>query len=81
METINDRMEIMELFCELISKLDIKVINVVINKKKIASKKYNVLDRALTYSIQRIENDLSKLDPTRKFLIITDDFGVVIYPK
>ena len=34
---------------------------------------YNVLDRALTYSVQRIENDLKKLDPTKKFMIITDE--------
>lgn len=33
---------------------------------------YPVLDRALTYSVQRIENDLKKVDPAKRFMIITD---------
>ena len=68
-----DRILIIDLFCDLISQLELKVINVVINKSKINVPRYNVLDRALTYSVQRIENDLKKLDPTKKFMIITDE--------
>jgi len=68
----NDRLLIIELFCELISNLEISIINVVINKKNILSQDYNVLDNALKYSIQRIENDLNKIDPSKKFMIITD---------
>lgn len=68
----DDRLLIIELFCELISNLDLSIINVVINKKSILSNTYNVLDNALTYSIQRIENDLNKIDPSKKFMIITD---------
>ena len=68
----DDRLLIIELFCELISNLEISIINVVINKKNILSQDYNVLDNALTYSIQRIENDLNKIDPLKKFMIITD---------
>ena len=68
----DDRLLIIKLFCELISNLDISIINVVINKKNILSQDYNVLDNALKYSIQRIENDLNKIDPSKKFMIITD---------
>lgn len=68
----DDRLLIIKLFCELISNLEISIINVVINKKNILSQDYNVLDNALTYSIQRIENDLNKIDPSKKFMIITD---------
>jgi len=67
------RILIIDLFCDLISQLDLRIVNVVINKSRISVSKYNVLDRALTYSVQRIENDLKKLDPTKKFMIITDE--------
>ena len=62
----DDRLLIIELFCELISNREISTINVVINKKNILSQDYNVLDNALKYSIQRIENDLNKIDPSKK---------------
>lgn len=39
----------------------------------IQTSEYKILDRALTYSIQRIENDLNKIDPAKKFIIITDE--------
>lgn len=69
----DDRLLIIGLFCELISNLDISIINVVINKENISpNTSYNVLDNALKYSIQRIENDLNKIDPAKKFMIITD---------
>lgn len=68
-----DRITGIDLFCDLIANLDIKIINIVIVKPRIENVNYEVLDTALKYSIQRIENDL---DPTRnpneKFLIITD---------
>jgi len=69
----DDKKQIFTLFCQMISKLDLKVINTVIVKPKLASKNYNVLDGSLTYSIQRIENDLkSNTDPNVRFIIITD---------
>ena len=68
-----DRILMIDRFCDLISQLEIKIVNVVINKRKIQHADYKVLDRALTYSIQRIENDLSKIGPTKKFMIITDE--------
>lgn len=66
----DDRLSILKLFCELISNLDMRIINIVINKKNVVTKDYNVLDNALKYSIQRIENDLIK--SSKKFMIITD---------
>ncbi len=41
----------------LIASLDIKIINTIIDKTKIKTTDYNVLENALTYSVQRIEND------------------------
>ena len=67
------RIEIVHLFCDLIAALEIHIVNVVIVKPRIQSPKYHVLDTALTYSIQRIENALNPASyPERKFLIITD---------
>jgi len=68
-----DRLLIIDLFCDLLSQLEVKIVNVVINKLSIQTSKYDVLDRALTYSIQRIENDLNRIDPAKKFMIITDE--------
>jgi hypothetical protein len=68
-----DRLSIIDRFCELISGIDVNTVNVVIDKTKIKSTKYKVLDNALTYSVQRIENDLRKNDPDKNFLIITDE--------
>jgi hypothetical protein len=66
------RIRIVELFCALIADLKVKIINVAINKKKITTVKYNVLDTAFTYSIQRIENDLVQQGTDKRFMIITD---------
>lgn len=67
-----DRLSIIDLFCSLIGQVEFRIVNVVINKGSITSSKYNVLDKALTYSIQRIENDLVKIDPSKKFILISD---------
>ncbi len=53
-----------------ISSLDIKVINVIIDKEKIRTSDYPVLKNALTYNIQRIENDSAG---KWHYLIITDE--------
>jgi len=66
------RIQVLDLFCALVSQLGLKFINVVINKSKITNKTYEVLDTALTYSIQRIENDLVSMSPDKKFMVITD---------
>ena len=59
--------------CDFLSNLDLKFVNVAIVKPKIIKSTYQVLDTALTYSIQRIENDLNpNKNPEERFLIITD---------
>lgn len=67
------RKHIVGLFCDLIGNLDVRIINVVIVKPRIRKPDYDVLDTALTYSIQRVENDLNPAaNPEAKFMIITD---------
>jgi len=68
----DDRVNVFDLFCDLIAQLDIKFINVAILKTRVTSPTYPVLDNALTYSVQRIENDLRRIDPSTRFIIITD---------
>ena len=53
-----------------ISSLEIKAINVIIDKDKIKVADYQVLKNALTYNIQRIENDSAG---KWNYLIITDE--------
>lgn len=60
-------------YFDLISSLNIKIINVVINKLNIKFPDYDVLDKALTYNVQRIENDLTKTHTSERFLIIIDE--------
>lgn len=69
------RLDIVDNYCGVIGRLgvqSIQIINVVINKTSIQSGKYDILDRALTYSIQRIENDLDKNASHCNFIVITD---------
>jgi hypothetical protein len=66
------RKEIFGIIADFLGSIDIKFINVVINKKKIPKQEYPVLENAVKFNIQRIENDL-KIDPLNKFLIITDE--------
>jgi hypothetical protein len=68
-----NRREILFRFFELLPKLDIKIISVAIDKKKINRPIYDVLEKALTYNVQRIENDLNYLGSDAKFIIITDE--------
>lgn len=63
------KQEILKEYTLMIASLDIKIINVIIDKTKINVSDYNVLEKALTYNIQRIDND-SKGD--WNYLIITD---------
>ncbi|OGO13885.1 MAG: hypothetical protein A2Y93_00435 [Chloroflexi bacterium RBG_13_68_17] len=59
--------------CNLGGSLGCRIISVVIVKPRISSQHYQVLDTALKYSVQRIENDLDpERNPGAKFLIITD---------
>lgn len=67
--TPKQRKEIVIEYIKFISNLNISVVNVVIKKENIINKNYNVLEKALTYNIQRIEND--SIDKF-KYLIISD---------
>lgn len=67
--TTEQRREVLEEFVKAISSLKIKAINVIIDKNNIHSEDYPVLENALTYNIQRIENDSNG---KWKFLIISD---------
>lgn len=57
-------------YIKCIASLDMKVVNVIINKEKIINEDYNVLETALKYNIQRIENDS---EGKWHYLIITDE--------
>lgn len=63
------KIEILKAYTVLISSLDISVVNVVIDKTKINRPDYHILENALTYNIQRIENDSKG---NWNFLMITD---------
>ena len=71
---VGERIRIIDLCCDLIAGLDVKIVNVVIVKPRIRNSDYDILDRALTYSVQRIENDLDPSShPENQFVIITDE--------
>lgn len=63
------KIEILKKFTLMIASLDVSIINVVIDKSRINVDSYNVLEKALTYNIQRIENDSHG---EWNYLIITD---------
>lgn len=63
------KIEILKRFTIMIASLDISIVNVIIDKSKIKRNDYRVLENALTYSIQRIENDSKG---NWNFIIITD---------
>ncbi len=63
------RTEILKKYTLMIASLNISAINVIIDKSFIAISDYPILQNALTYSIQRIENDSQG---SWNFLLITD---------
>lgn len=71
--TPEQRKEILICFCKMFCTLNIKCISVVIDKKKINRPSYDVLKNALTYNVQRIENDMSRISADARFIIITDE--------
>lgn len=68
--TDEQRKEIIKDITKLICKLDIKFTNIIIDKTKIISSEYKVLEKALTYNVQRIENTSHG---EWNYLIITDE--------
>lgn len=67
------RKEILFQHCSLLATLNLKCVSVVIDKKNINRPAYDVLKNALTYSIQRIENDLDKSFASERFMLISDE--------
>lgn len=63
------KIEILTKFTLMIASLDISVINVIIDKTCITTNNYHILENALTYNIQRIENDSHG---AWNFILITD---------
>jgi len=72
MYSAETRREIFNLYIDLMATLKIKIINVVIDKSNIGSRPYDVLESAFTYSIQRIENSLKKIDEGASYMIFCD---------
>lgn len=70
--SVSDRAEIISKFCKVTGSLKVKMVNVAIDKTKYLkrSNTYEILDTALTFTIQRIENDLKRRND--KYLLITD---------
>lgn len=68
----SERTEIVRRFCQVAAQLSLRAITTAVVKPWIRSADFDVLDRALSYSVNRIEIDLRHADANR-FLIITDD--------
>ncbi len=66
------RISLLEDHIRFIASMDLQVINTAINKTLIQNPDYQVLDKALTYSIQRIENTLNTFVAKPYFMLITD---------
>lgn len=62
--------EIMKAFTLTIAEMDLKIVNVIIDKRKFKDENYRILENALKYNIQRIENDSEGI---WNYLIITDE--------
>lgn len=68
------KQEILKAFTLSICDMDVSIINVIIDKTKIINPAYNVLENALKYNIQRIDNDS---DGRWTYLIIADSGRIV----
>lgn len=60
-------------WAKFIATLPIKSIMVAIDKSNIENASYDILQNALKYNVQRIENDLSRKGSEERFIIITDE--------
>lgn len=74
--TNNQRKDIIKLYAKVIAKINGKIVNIIIDKENIVKTNYPVLSNALTYSIQRIENDSDW-----RYLIISDKGRIAIMKK
>lgn len=67
--TSEQKQEIVKTITKCIAGLDAKIINVIIDKTRFKDENYHVLENALKYNIQRIENDSTG---KWNYIIITD---------
>lgn len=73
----DQRKSIIMTYCQVVASMNLKIINTIIDKKKVVRiKDYPVLKNALTYTIQRLENDSDW-----KYIIISDKGRVSIMRK
>ena len=68
------KQDILRKYTLAIGSLDLKIVNVIIDKTKFRDMNYPVLENALKYNIQRIENDS---DGKWNYIIITDKGRIV----
>lgn len=74
--TNEQRKEIVILYAKVIATIKGKIVNTIIDKEKVINYNYPVLSNALTYTIQRIENDSDW-----RYLIISDKGRISIMKK
>lgn len=67
--TPEQKREMVKIYAKCTSTLDAKIVNVIIDKTRFHDQNYHVLENALKYNIQRIENDSNG---EWNYLIITD---------
>ncbi|PID99418.1 hypothetical protein CSA80_01505 [Candidatus Saccharibacteria bacterium] len=79
------RLKIAQEYADFIASTDFEFINVAINKNRIThanrSMYKSVLDAALKFNVQRIENTIKASQPGTKFMIISDEGRVGIMKK
>lgn len=72
--TQEQKLSLITAFCKFIGEINIRIVNILINKSSIRHQGYDVMDTSLKYSVQRIENDLDPgKNPDARFMIITDE--------
>ena len=67
--TQQEKQEILKRYTIALASLDMQCVNVIIDKTKVKRDDYSVLENALTYSVQRIENDSAG---KWKYVILSD---------
>jgi hypothetical protein len=68
------KQNILKIYTKAISGMDMKIINVIIDKTRFKDSNYKILENALKYNIQRIENDSNN---NWNYIIITDEGRIV----
>ena len=71
--TKEEKQEMLIRFTKAVASMELKIINVIIDKTKIKNQDYPVLENALKYNIQRIENDSRD---EWNYFIITDEVRI-----